>query len=264
MIVYTKKINYKYGDTISIKVCSDWHVGNSHCDEKCIKKYLEDIDDKTYIIGNGDLMDCIVTSDLKRYRKSSDGTDGDDIIDQQVNKLYSWLEPYKDRIIILGTGNHEDQITKRTGSNPSKRLCEKLNCKYGGYSYLLRLILSEGGNRGRTLIIRAHHGWGGGSRTTGGELTKYSKDVNYWIADLHIYGHGHKLQTDKMVRLGLIGDRLKAKSKYIVLAGSFLKTFSENEDPTYAEIAGYPPNEMGNPTIRLRPDNNWMKIKVDL
>lgn len=264
MIVHTQKINYKYGDTIKIKVLADWHVGNAHCDEKCIKKYLEDSDDKTYFIGLGDLMDCIITSDLKRYRKSSDGTEGDEIIDKQVDKVSSWLEPYKENIIILGTGNHEDNITKRTGSNPSKRLCEKLNCKYGGYSYLLKLVFSESGNRGRTVVIRAHHGWGGGSRTTGGEITKYSKDVNSWIADLHVYGHGHKLQSDRMVRLGLFGDKLKAKSKHIVLCGSFLKTFSDDENPTYSEIAGYPPIEMGAPNINITPDSTWVKIKVDL
>ena len=68
----------------------DPHFGNAHCDEKAAKKFLKESDKNTYIICGGDLADAIVTKDI-RYRKASDATAGDDIVDEQVDKLESIL-----------------------------------------------------------------------------------------------------------------------------------------------------------------------------
>ena len=263
MIVYTHRIPYKYGQTIKIKPLGDWHWGNAYCDKKSAKAFLADGDDNTYFIGIGDLLDSVIIPD-KRYAKHVDDSESDAILDEQLDGILSVLEPYKDRIIGLGRGNHEDSVIKHCGTDLMKRLCESLGCSYLGFSGLVRLIFSEDGSRGRTVVIRWHHGWGGGSRTQGADLTKYSKDMAYWDADVFLYGHVHRLQSDRVPRMGLVGDRLISKPKVIGICGTFLKTYSRGTDSTYSEVKGYPPVDVGGLTLNIKPRKNWVEMKMDV
>ena len=139
-----------------------------------------------------------------------------------------------------------------------------------GYSGLIKIIFREqsksGGKlgRGRTVIIRYHHGWGGGSRTQGADLTKFSKDVAYWDADIFLYGHVHRKQTDAIPRLGLVGEKLISKPKIMCICGTFLKTYTGSMEPTYSEVKGYPPVEIGGVVVNIKPDKDWVKIKAYL
>jgi hypothetical protein len=259
-------IKYVYGDEIKVKPISDVHLGAVACDEFAFKKYLADSDDKTYFIGVGDLLDLVVWLDFKRYRPSQNKADHseDDVIDQWIERAVKILDPYKERILGLGEGNHEDAITKHHGTNPMKRICEALHVPFLGYSWLFKLNFREETGRGRTVVIRGHHGWGGGSRTQGADLTKFSRDVAYYDADLFLYGHVHQKQHDEVPRLGLSGNRLIAKPKIMVLCGTFLKTLSDNHNPTYSESKGYPPVSIGGPTIHIKPNRDWVDMKVTL
>jgi hypothetical protein len=164
----------------------------------------------------------------------------------------------------MGRGNHESELLKRHGTNLTKRLAENLGCPDLGYSGLYKLNFSENGSRGRTLIIRYHHGWGGGSRTQGGDLTKFSKDMTYWVADLFLYGHVHRKITDTVDRLGLAGRKLISRPKFMCICGTFLKTYSPNTDSTYSEEKGYPPVSIGGLTVNIKPDANWLTISADV
>lgn len=253
MIVITKRIEYKLGQTIKIKPIFDVHYGSTNCDVSKFKSFLKDSDEDTYFIGGGDLLEAIIVGD-KRYRKSNDNTSDDAIIDKQVDDMTQMLYPYKDRIITMATGNHEDTITKIHGTNPIKRICKDLNeIPYMGFSGLIKLTFVEKGARGRTVIIRLHHGWGGGSRTQGSDLTKFSKDLQYWDADIFLYGHVHRKQTDQVPRLGLIGSKLVSKPKTMCICGTFLKTYTDSSDPSYSEMGGYPPTEIGGVVVTIKP-----------
>jgi hypothetical protein len=263
LIVHTTRIPYSQGQTITIKPIFDVHRGNRYCDDKAFRKYLADSDESTYFLGGGDLMDSIVIQD-PRYEKSSDGTLSDAIIDEQVDIFYNDLKPYKERIIGLGRGNHEGQVIKRHGTDMVGRLCKRLETTYLGFSCLIRLILyHRTGGRVRTVIIRMHHGWGGGSRTQGGDLTKYSKDTAYWDADIFLFGHGHRKQTDKSPRLALCGNSLISKPKLIGLCGTFLKTYSDGTDSSYSEEKGYPPVEIGGIRVNLKPIDKGIKYWME-
>jgi len=265
MVIFTYRIPYKYGDTIKIKPLFDVHYGNTDCDVNATKQYLAENDDKnTYIVGGGDLMDSIIVPDI-RYRKSQDAMkEHMSIIDRQIDGVEEILTPYKERIIGLGSGNHEANIIRRAGTDPIARLCKSLECKNLGYSGLIRLLLSEKKARGRSVTIRYHHGWGGGSRTQGADLTKYSKDLQYWQADIFLYGHVHRLQSDRVPRLGLSGEQLISKPKVLCICGTFLKTYSKGIDSTYSEEKGYPPVEVGGLIVNIQPSREWVKIKVDV
>lgn len=259
----TVRIPYKYGDIIKLKPLSDIHYGSRYCDVKALRRFLGEPDEKTYIIGIGDWLDCIITSDLKRYRKSGDGAEGEEIIDEQVESLVDVLKPFAPQIIGVGIGNHEDTIAKHCGTNPAKRIADRLAVPYLGYSFLLRLVFSEDAARTRTVIVRGHHGWGGGSRTQGADLTKCAKDMAYFDADLFLYGHTHKLQHDTVPRLSLNGETLIARPKHLCICGTFLKTYSDSTDVTYSEAKGYPPVTLGGLEISIKPGvHNWCDINV--
>lgn len=264
MIVSEKRITYKYGQEIKILPIFDIHLGSVACDKAALKKDLATVDKNTYIIGGGDWLDSIIVADRKRYRKSGDASDKgtDDIIDQQIDEIYEMVKPYANQIIGLSVGNHEDTITVRCSTNPIKRLCKILDVPFLSYSSLVRLSLSEDGARGRTVIIRTHHGWGGGSRTQGADLTKFSRDASSWDADIFLYGHVHRKQNDRVPRLGLVGMQVISRPKIMVLCGTYLKTFLIGENPSYSEKEGYPPTTIGASLITIKPTNRWVDIKV--
>jgi hypothetical protein len=131
-----------------------------------------------------------------------------------------------------------------------------------GFSGLFRLHLTDNNSRGRKVVIRYHHGWGGGSRTQGADLTKYSKDIAYWDADIFLYGHTHRRQTDSIPRLGMSGDKLISKPKIMGICGTFLKTYTNSIQPTYSEVKGYPPVEIGGICLSIKPQDNWVKLKA--
>jgi len=260
MIVTTKRIEYKYGQTFKLKPIADVHLGARACDQKAFKAYLADSDEDTYFIGIGDLYDGISVKD-KRYDISSDGMDGDDTLDQQIDLGCKLLEPYKDRLLGLAVGNHE-RTNIRGGTNMIKRTCRRLGVENLGYSGLLKLVFSENGSRGRTVVLRYHHGWGGGSRTLGADLTKFSRDIAYWDANIFLYGHVHRRQTASQPRLSIKGEELIARDTVLCICGTFLKTYMDSTDATYSEVCGYPPVSVGGLTVSIKPTDDWVSIKV--
>lgn len=265
MVITTYRIPYKSKkDVIKIKPCGDIHFGSSLCDITAFKNYLErNDDDKTYFIGIGDLLDSIIAVD-PRYEKHNDASFTSAIIDEQTDRMFEILEPYKDRIIGLGLGNHEAKVIKFSGTDPIARLCRRLGTRELGYSGLIKIVLRTETGGGRTVIVRYHHGFGGGSRTQGADLTKFSKDSAYWDADLFLYGHTHKRQADRVPRLGLAGTKLISRPKIIAICGTYLKTYSDNANVSYSELAGYPPIEVGGLVINIKPTNSWVDIRVDI
>lgn len=233
------------------------------CDVEKFKRYLADSDKLTYFIGGGDLLDTIIVPD-KRYSKAVDMAPDDAIIDWQINQMRDILRPYASRIIGLGSGNHEDVIIRRAGTNPIERICTELKVPYLGFSWLVELGFREHDGRGRKLVIRGHHGWGGSSRTPGGELTKYAKDLPFWDADLFLYGHGHHRKYDEIPRLSLKGGKLIARPKILVLCGTFLRTLSDGSTPSYSEREGYPPVPIGGVDIYLKPEREGIKVWTEI
>lgn len=261
MEVHYKAISYRYNDVFTVKPLFDVHLGNRACDERAFKEYLANSDEATYFLGGGDLMDAVIVSDAKRYRKTTDQAPDDDIVDYQVERAAAILSPYADRILGLGAGNHEDVIVSRASTDMTRRLCDKLRVPYLGYSGLYRLQFRENDGRGRTVDIRYHHGWAGG-RTPGGQLTSNTKDVLNWDADVFLYGHGHKFLTDTVTRLGIEGtNKLISRDMLILLCGTFLKTYMLGTT-TYSERKGFAPSRIGSPYFSIKPHRRGVHLRV--
>lgn len=260
----SKSILCEYNETIRIKPIFDVHLGHKLCDVKAFANYLKDSDDRTYFIGGGDMLDSIIITD-PRYRKSMDASESDSILNEQVDTLYEMLLPYKERILLFGCGNHEKTIVRKCSYNPIKELCRRLDVPYAGIGWIFTLRLRGKAGGGRTVYIRGHHGWGGGSRTQGGDITKFSKDLPFYDCDLFLYGHVHRKQYDEVPRISVLGNKLIAKPKKVVICGTFQKTLSDTEDDSWAEEMGFPPAAIGGVDIYITPKpHKWVSIKVDL
>ena len=123
---------------------------------------------------------------------------------------------------------------------------------------MLKLIFDEDGGRARSLIIRGHHGWGGGSRTAGYDITKFSHDVKYWQADLFIYGHVHKTKADIIEEGRMVGkDQWRTFQKKMLIAGTYQRTYTSNKVTTWAETRGFPPATIGSPSAVLKPNRDF-------
>lgn len=256
-------VQYTYGQTIKIKPLIDPHIGAYASDIPKLKSYLKDSEEDTYFINCGDLFDSIIFTDV-RYSKGHDATSAlnSAIIDEQVDMGCELLAPYANRFLGIGEGNHERKVANKSGTNPAKRICRRLNIPYLGYSGLLRLYLHEEGNtRGRSVIIRYHHGFGGG-RTGGSSITRYEKELGYWDADIYMYGHDHDINVKPYARIALAGRKVINKPKWLITGGTFLKTFTVGGEPTYSEIKGYRPLPIGGVLIEIKPSMNWCKIKA--
>ena len=264
MIVHSFSIPYEYGQTITLKPLFDVHYGNKYCDTYKLRDYLQERDERTYLIGGGDLIDAVIVKDTKRYMKATDAMESDAIIDEQIDGLYKYLEPYKGKIIGLGSGNHEDTILKHCSTSPIRRLAEKLETTPLGMAWFCKLSLRESDGRGRTLVIFGHHGWGAGCRTAGGSITKYTNASSFWDADIFLFGHDHQRKADRIERISLSGNKMITKPRYIFLCGTFLKTYSNTDVATYSEAKGYPPVSLGGLNISCKPNREWIEITNDI
>jgi len=259
-IIY-KRIDYSKFKSIRIRPIFDVHLGNKLTDEAAFKSFISCRDDDLFYIGGGDIADAIGIKD-PRYSKSIDKTMSSAIIDEQIGMACDLLSPIKDKIIGFGTGNHEATILKHSGTDPTRRICKALDVPYAGYSCYYKLALSNKGGGGRTVRIRAHHGYGAG-RTGGASLTRYEKDLKSYDADLFLFGHSHGKVFKAYPQLSVSGkSNFIAKERYIIECGTFLKTLEEGIT-SYAEVANYLPTTIGGLEITITPQSSGrFKIKV--
>lgn len=256
-------------EVIKIKPLMDLHKGAKTCDVKAFKAYLRDHDENTYFFTLGDLWDMIYFDD-KRFRLSGhdiEGTEDDDPIDAEIREMADMLSPIKDHLIAIGTGNHEDVIAKKCHTNPSKRLAEILGVPYLGYSYWFRLSMRMKTGLGRTVDFFCTHGFGGGTKTEGGSITKYSRFADRYICDVFVVGHDHKKQYVRYPVFGITGEKrvqLYGRSRLVCLGGSWKKTYSEGTAVTWEETKGFPPSEIGGITIEIKPAPTWVKLSVSM
>jgi len=265
MIVDTVRIPYKgYGQTLRICSVSDMHEGHVNQDESALRQTLSQED--CYFTFNGDNWDSIVLAD-RRYHKSMDRTVGDAILDEIFESMFYKLKPVANRILWIHRGNHEDVILRRFGTDLTARLCKELGTLYAGYSSLIGVICHKTGKGGggvRSVDFRCHHGWGGGCRTIGSVITKYSHDVKYWDADVYVYGHDHALHSVPIPRGRRANKKLLADDKHIILSGTYLRTYTDTTDASWHETKGFPLTKIGSPVINITPTaHKWVKITVD-
>lgn len=206
---------------------------------------------KAYIFFMGDLFDtATLTSPTEVWGQTMN-------LNNAIKFLKEMLEPIKNQIIGMITGNHEKRLIKYANFDPVESLCDQLDVKYAKYSAVLRFRIGKHA-RGNDFIsprieyiFYAHHSKGGGA-TIGGKINRAKKLSDIFEgADAYLIGHNHGkgMMEDSVARL-LKNGRGEARIEYrriqYVDCGSFL-----TYDDSYAEESQLPPSDTGAPRIRM-------------
>ena len=242
--------------SVKILALSDFHIGDKLCNLKKIKEILNEVKNSndTFIILNGDLINnstCQSVGDTYEEELSPN---------QQMNHLCMLLEPVKDKILCISSGNHEARTKKETGIDLIEQVAYRLQIEdryVSGWWYLyLTLGLNER-KKDRPIMytITGSHGYGGG-RKMGGKINNLVEMSDKVIADLYVMGHTHTpIVTRNSIYVPDYQHKtLVQKDKYYLMTNAFL------EYGGYGEKYGYTPGTTDIQEAIL--DGTKKKIKI--
>lgn len=120
-----KVININLGKDLKelrIIPISDVHIGDKLTNYKLLKEVLETIKNtpNVYTIINGDFCNTALKN------SKSDIYSEELTPMEEINRMLELLTPIKEKILVIGTGNHESRITKETGIDVVKLVAKQL------------------------------------------------------------------------------------------------------------------------------------------
>jgi len=264
MRVHTKVIPYsKDGEKFYLIAQGDQHRGHINCEAGRIEEmYREWGDNKNALfIDMGDACDCIVSADSKRFRPAEVHPDllwdGDrpreDWVDIEIDWYCEPVEKYIKKATHLGivSGNHPDAIAKRYGTDPTRRIAERLGIPNLGYSFGYNLYFELRGKK-KKLVIFGHHGLGTGARSFGAPVSALCTDALARTGtDICLYGHTHCKWSYPIIRPVFKNLKLHEERAIVANTGAFMKTYGDYETPTYSEVKAYPMRDLGYVVIEI-------------
>ena len=244
-----KVIKRRLGENIkkiTIIPISDVHIGDKNSNTKAFKEAIERIknDPNTYTIINGDLCNMALKN------SKSDVYSEELSPMEQVLEVIKYLEPIKDKILVMSNGNHEDRIVKEANIDVLYLVAKQLKIEdiYSPSWWYLYLSFGES-NRHKPVLytITGYHGAGGGS-TTGGKANKVKKMSQVVLSDIYIMSHVHEpINTKGIIFSPDYQHRaLVKKEMYYCISNSFLEY-----QGSYAEKMGLIPSNTGLNEIEL-------------
>ena len=215
-------------DNIELYPISDVHWSDNTANEKLFLKFIDYILEKPnrYVVLNGDMLNMALTvyvSDTysERYHPS-----------EAVTSLAFHLAKLKERILAMGTGNHEDRVYKYTGIDVSKHLAMEAGIPVSLYSENSFVLFISFGKSDSSRAGREkknvysgffHHGYGGG-RMKGGKLNMVERMRNIVDTDFYVVGHVHDpiISTSKMFTVDNANKVIKPKNQYYMVTNSWM------------------------------------------
>lgn len=269
-------------DVFTLWYLTDIHAGARALDEQLLDKTIAEIKaDKNarWWLG-GDYCDFIPYQDAKRFDPGTVApwisiADLDDLPRVQAAWLAEKLKPIVAQCLGVGMGNHDEAIRKHHSMDVHQIMLGLLNgylpakaerIRSIGYSgfHLLRFHRNSDKAHTATLTCYLHHGYFGG-RLKGAKALGLERVFAYYDCDIFFTGHNHDRLAFKSVSMrpyvGEQGPTYKAKTRAGINCGTFLRTLSQPGDaPTYSEVKGYFPTELGAIPVTYQPDTQELKV----
>lgn len=225
---------------LTIIPISDVHIGDKTTNLKAFRDVLERIKNEpnTYTILNGDLCNVALKS-------SKSDVYSDELTPmEQVLQIIKFLEPIKDKILVMSNGNHEDRITKDTSIDVLYLVAKQLKIEQVYSNSWWYLYLSFGkGEKGRKLnyTLTGYHGSGGG-RKSGSKINRLEEMSQVVIADIYLMAHVHKpIATKGIIFTPYYQSKTLSKQEmYYLISNSFVEY-----EGSYAEKMGMIPSNNG-------------------
>jgi hypothetical protein len=179
---------------------SDAHHDNPKCNQAMERRHLQEaVERNAGVIDAGDLFCAMQGKYDKRSDKKAlrpEHANGN-YLDLLVDTAADFYEPYADRFLVMGKGNHETAISKNHETDLTDRLVKTLNdrsgtsIQSGGYGGWVRFLFTIRGTRRLSRILHYFHGTGGGGPVTRGVIQTNRMAVFNPDADIILSGHTH-------------------------------------------------------------------------
>ena len=186
---------------------SDLHLGSSECDLGFFdiwRKEFEKAPDNKAIYLLGDMLEFPRAS-LDAYSVCMTTHDA-------VERLIELLEPYKEYIRWVVSGNHENRTMREHNFDVSKSIATRLGANYSRVDFFDKIVEDD-----RELVIFGKHG----TKTSKNQnlaMNNFIRDMADIDANLCMMGHNHYCSFDSNYRRGYeTGDR-----RYYAFTGHFL------------------------------------------
>ena len=249
---------------------SDAHHDSPKCNRALEKRHLDEMvaRDGSWV-DSGDLFDAM--QGKKDPRKNYDELRAEDKVEDYYGSIVKhaaeFLEPYADRCILLGKGNHEAATLKHANVDLTSDLALLINTSdtmrelgrevlIGGYGGWIRFLFTINKTKTMQIKLRYFHGTGGSAPVTKGVIQTNRQAVFLPDANVVVNGHNHHAYT-----LPLSRDRLTERGrqyKDIQWHGRIPGYKDDYDDGTtgYAVEGGHPPTPLGALWLHLWLEGN--------
>lgn len=274
MIVTSKTIAYTGDTSFNIYAIGDVHIGSRHFQKR---RFLDDVkrieDDPNGLwVSMGDVCDCIVPSDSKRFR--ADEIDPEylphlaTIGTYQRDRFLEYVSPIAGKCIGVVDGNHEESLLKYHHVALTHDIARELGTEYLGNTALIRLMFhrtDDQGQRMRSSCLKLYvtHGHSYG-RNTGAPLTRLEQTAANFDADIYLAGHCHKLGVSRAQRISIPEKgtpKLVSRPQVFGLTGCYTTVYEEDTSG-YGERAGHCQPDIGMLRVSVRPQTVELKTEI--
>ena len=159
---------------------SDLHLGSNHCNLDFFNywcKKFEDAPSNKAIYLLGDMLEFPSTR--------IDAYDVAMSTHEALERLMELLEPYKEYIRVVCTGNHEARSLKDFNYDITKQIATRLDAKHTRSDFFDKILNNED-----ELVIYGKHGTKV-SKNPLLAMNNFVNDMNHIKADVYMQGHNH-------------------------------------------------------------------------
>ena len=159
---------------------SDLHLGSKHCNLDFFYQWCKEFEkapDNKAIYCLGDLLEVSTTR--------IDAYDVNLTTHEALERLIELLEPYKEYIRFVCTGNHEARTLKDFNYDITKQVATRLDAQYTRSDFFDKIVEDD-----KELVIYGKHG----TKTSKNPMLAmngFVNDMNHIKADLFVAGHNH-------------------------------------------------------------------------
>jgi len=244
---------------IDVLLLSDVHWDNPKCDQKLLKRHLQQAKDRgAMIFLNGDTF-CLMQGayDPRKTKNSIRPEHNNDrYFDSIIDSAVEFFKPYADNMVLIGYGNHETSILKRQETDILQRFVYKLNAEcgsnlhLGGYGGHIVIKFNWGTSR-NSYKIKYYHGSGGGGPVTKGTIQNNRQQVYLQDVDMVWNGHVHEEYELVYVSEVLQPDyNVKLKDTIHVRTSTYKDEYGFGKGGWHVE-RGAPPKPIGGRWLRI-------------
>lgn len=250
-----------------VLLISDVHWDNPKCDRDLLKKHLEQAKEiGADVLLNGDTF-CLMQGAYDPRKSKSDirpEHNKNNYLDAIVNDAIEWFSPYAHLIKVVGYGNHETSILKRSETDVIDRFVFGLNAKNGtdikkgGYGGWIIYQFHRADETRCSFKIKYFHGSGGGGPVTKGTIQHNRIQTFVEGADMIWMGHVHEdyEMTYVTERLNQTLTKLELRNVLMVRTATYKEEYNEGKGGWHVE-RGASPKPVGGRWLEIIPERKW-------